>query len=49
MTDRFKRFRTVRSIRKTLERLGAEDIYTWKGGNGVEAWCRKPSGGPPDR
>jgi SAM-dependent methyltransferase len=42
MTDHFKRYRTVRSIRQTLERLGAEDIQVWKGGNGVEASCRKP-------
>jgi SAM-dependent methyltransferase len=42
MTDVFKRFRTVDSIRKTLERLGAEEIHVWPGGNGVEAWCRKP-------
>ena len=41
MTDHFKRFRTVASIRRTLERLGAQDIHVWKGGNGVEAWCRK--------
>ena len=43
MTDHFKRFRTVSSIRQTLEQLGAEDIHVWKGGNGVEAWCKKPS------
>jgi SAM-dependent methyltransferase len=43
MTDHFKRLRTLRSIRKTLEGLGAEDIHVWKGGNGVEAWCRKPA------
>lgn len=43
MTDFFKRFRTVESIRRTLEGLGAIDVHVWKGGNGVEAWCRKPS------
>ena len=42
MTDAFKRFRTNRSIRRTLERLGASEIAVWTGGNGVEAWCRKP-------
>lgn len=42
MTDHFKRFRTVGSIRQTLERLGAQDVRVWKGGNGVEASCRKP-------
>lgn len=43
MTDHFKRFRTVRSIRRTLERLGGDDIQVRKGGNGVEASCRKPA------
>jgi SAM-dependent methyltransferase len=42
-TDRFKRFRTVGSIRKTLQNLGAENIQVWKGGNGVEASCTKPT------
>ena len=42
LTDHFKRFRTVSSIRRTLEKLGADNIHVWKGGNGVEAWCRKP-------
>jgi SAM-dependent methyltransferase len=43
MTDRFKRFRTVRSIRQALQRLGAEDIEVRRGGNGLEASCRKPA------
>jgi hypothetical protein len=43
MTDHFKRFRTVGSIRKVLERLGAEELKVWKGGNGIEASCRKPA------
>ena len=43
MTDHFKRYRSVGSIRRTLARLGAEDIRVWKGGNGVEALCRKPA------
>ena len=42
MTDFFKRFRTIKSIQRTLEGLGAIDVHVWKGGNGVEAWCRKP-------
>jgi SAM-dependent methyltransferase len=42
MTDTFKRFRTVSSIRRTLEALGAVDIDARHGGNGVEAWCRRP-------
>jgi SAM-dependent methyltransferase len=43
MTDYYKRFRTVGSIRQTLEQLGAEQINAWAGGNGVEAFCRKPA------
>lgn len=42
MTDAFKRYRRVTEIKRTLEQLGAVDIHVWKGGNGVEAWCRKP-------
>lgn len=44
MTDHFKRYRTNRSIRRTLERLGASDIQVRTGGNGVEACCVKPLG-----
>ena len=43
MTDAFKRFRSVNQIRLKLEQLGACEIHVWRGGNGVEAWCRKPS------
>lgn len=42
LTDWNKRLRTPSSIRKTLEKLGATDIEVWKGGNGVEARCKKP-------
>jgi SAM-dependent methyltransferase len=42
MTDHYRRYRTVGSIRTALEQLGATDIHVWQGGNGVEAWCRKP-------
>jgi SAM-dependent methyltransferase len=48
MTDVYKRLRTLRSIRRTLERLGAAEILVTKGalgiqgGNGIEASCRKP-------
>ena len=45
MTDVYKRYRTVRSIRRTLAKLGAVDIHVWRGGNGVEAWCCKPEAG----
>lgn len=43
MTDAFKRYRSIDQIRRKLEQLGAIDIHVWKGGNGVEAWCRKPA------
>jgi SAM-dependent methyltransferase len=48
MTDYYKRYRTVRSIRKTLAQLGATDIQVSRGalavggGNGIEASCIKP-------
>jgi hypothetical protein len=42
MTDAFKRFRSVASIRGTLKELGADHVQAWVGGNGVEASCRKP-------
>ena len=42
LTDHYKRFRTVESIRRTLESLGATEIEVHRGGNGVEASCRKP-------
>lgn len=41
-TDYYKHLRSPRSIRKTLKSLGAVDIEVWRGGNGVEARCRKP-------
>jgi SAM-dependent methyltransferase len=52
MTDVYKRLRTVGSIRRTLERLGAIEIVVAKGalgiegGNGIEASCRKPRAAP---
>jgi SAM-dependent methyltransferase len=45
MTDAYKRYRSVPSIRRTLEALGAVDAHVWKGGNGVEAWCLKRASG----
>jgi SAM-dependent methyltransferase len=41
MTDRFKRFRTCEQIRRALKTLKPAELHVWKGGNGVEAWCRK--------
>jgi SAM-dependent methyltransferase len=43
MTDVYKHRRTLRSIRRTLEALGAVNISVTKGGNGIEAYCEKPS------
>jgi len=43
LTDHYRRFRTVDAIRKTLEGLGATEIIVRRGGNGIEAACRKPS------
>lgn len=43
MTDRYKHFRTVRSIRRALEQLPGEIEYCARGGNGVEARLRRAS------
>jgi SAM-dependent methyltransferase len=45
LADRYKRLRTRGQIRKALASLGAVEIEVWKGGNGIEARCRKPA--PP--
>lgn len=42
MTDVYKHRRSARQIRHTLEALGAQQIVTSHGGNGVEAYCEKP-------
>src|SRR5437773_2143890 len=42
LTDYYKHFRTCGQIRAILARLGAGQIETWRGGNGVEGRCRKP-------
>jgi SAM-dependent methyltransferase len=42
MTDAFKRYRTPEQIKNSLEGLGATDIQICAGGNGIEAFCRKP-------
>lgn len=41
MTDTYKHRRTVEEMRRFLETLSSEVIVT-PGGNGVEAFCRKP-------
>lgn len=43
-TDFYKHYRNESQIHKHLEKIGAEDIEVNVGGNGVEAFCRKPSG-----
>lgn len=42
LTDRYKHRRSVASIRRTLETLGADQIVCRRGGNGIEARCRRP-------
>ena len=41
-TDYYKHHRSVKQIQKILKELGADDIQVTLGGNGVEAFCRKP-------
>ncbi len=43
LTDWFKHFRTRGQIRRTLDRLGLQDIWCEYGGNGVEARGTRPS------
>lgn len=42
LTDYYKHFRTGPQIARLLSTLGAQDIWVAKGGNGIEARCRKP-------
>ena len=42
LTDWHKRLRSPGRIKKTLQRINAEEVKVWKDGNGVEARCRKP-------
>ncbi len=41
LTDWYKHLRTPTQIRETLEALGASEIVSVHGGNGVEARCRR--------
>jgi 2-polyprenyl-3-methyl-5-hydroxy-6-metoxy-1,4-benzoquinol methylase len=41
-TDVYKHYRNERQIHKYLEKIGAENIEVKVGGNGVEAFCKKP-------
>lgn len=42
LTDYYKHMRTESQIRRTLVDLGAREIWTAKGGNGIEARCQRP-------
>jgi SAM-dependent methyltransferase len=41
LTDHYKHLRTAAQIRGTLSSLEASDIWVSRGGNGIEARCRK--------
>ncbi len=43
LTDWFKRLRSRESIRRTLQSLGAQELWVERGGNGIEARCRVPA------
>jgi SAM-dependent methyltransferase len=45
-TDYYKHHRSAKQIRKLLATLGAQQVVTSEGGNGVEAFCQKPSAEP---
>jgi SAM-dependent methyltransferase len=45
-TDYYKHHRSVKQIRQFLATLNAEEVHVTRGGNGVEAFCRKPTGSP---
>lgn len=42
LTDYYKHFRTTKQIETQLKSFGAGDILVARGGNGVEARCRRP-------
>ena len=42
LTDYYKRLRTGAQLHDTLSALGATEISVAKGGNGIEARCRRP-------
>ncbi len=45
LTDFYKHLRTCGEIEAHLKALGGEDIWVARGGNGVEARCRRPASG----
>lgn len=44
LTDFYKRFRSGPQVVRALAQLGAQEIWVARGGNGIEARCRKPPG-----
>lgn len=47
LTDYYKHLRTGPQIQRTLAGLGAERIHVARGGNGIEARCRRPAAAVP--
>jgi 2-polyprenyl-3-methyl-5-hydroxy-6-metoxy-1,4-benzoquinol methylase len=43
LTDYYKHLRSPRAIKATLQALGGTELWVQRGGNGVEARCRKPA------
>ena len=43
LTDYYKHFRSAADMTRILSRLGATEISVAKGGNGIEARCRRPT------
>lgn len=43
LTDWFKHRRTLEEIRQTLTTVGASEVWTQHGGNGIEARARRPT------
>jgi len=43
LTDRYERLRTPAQISRTLASLGGTELRVSRGGNGIEARCRKPT------
>jgi ubiquinone/menaquinone biosynthesis C-methylase UbiE len=41
LTDYYKHLRSEKQIRNILQELGGREIWTARGGNGIEARCRK--------
>jgi hypothetical protein len=42
LTDYYKNFRTIKSIKSCMLELGMDNIQCWESGNGIEARGRKP-------